>query len=99
METFRKLHSMAFDNSDSMSFAAKKEKFSFGREDSIQVMLDYCILSKMEVEKSAEELDEGDHMHLETFNIWVVFFSKYGTLPAAQENEVMDILLEEICFC
>ena len=65
METFCNLHSIAFDNSDSMSFAAKKEKFFFGREDSIQIMWDYCILSKMEVEKSAEELDEGDHMHLD----------------------------------
>ena len=91
METFRNLHSIAFDNSDSMSFATKKEKFFFGREDSIQVMWDYCILSKMEVENSAEELDEGDHMHLENFNMWAEFFSKYGTLPAAQENEVMDL--------
>ena len=46
METFRNLHSITFDNSDSMSFAAKKEKFFFEREDSIQVMWDYCILSK-----------------------------------------------------
>ena len=91
METFRNLHSIAFDNSDSMSFATKKEKFFFGREDSIQVLWDYCILSKMEVENSAEELDEGDHMHLENFNMWAEFFSKYGTLPAAQENEVMDL--------
>ena len=45
----------------------------------------------MEVEKSAEELDKGDHMPLENFNIWAEFFSKYGTLPAAQENEVMDL--------
>ena len=30
-------------------------------------------------------------MHLDNFNIWAEFFSKYGTLPAAQENEVMNL--------
>ena len=73
METFRNLHSIAFENSDSMSFA-EREKFFFGREDNIQVMWDYCILSKLDVEKSSEELDEGDHMHLDNFNIWAEFF-------------------------
>ena len=64
METFRNLHSIAFNNSDSMCFVEKKEKFFFGKEDNIQVMWDYCILSKLDVEKSSEELDEGDNMHL-----------------------------------
>ena len=101
METFRNIHSIAFDNSDSMSFAERKEKFFFGKDNNIQVMWDYCILSKLEVEQSSEELDEGDHMHLDNFTIWAEFFSKYGTLPATQENEIMDLfkyLLEEICF-
>ena len=73
METFHNLHSIAFENSDSMSFAERKEKFFFGREDNIQVMWDYCILSKLDIEKSAAELDEGDHMHLDNFNIWAEF--------------------------
>ena len=91
METFRNIYSIAFDNSDSMSFAERKEKFFFGKDNNIQVMWDYCILAKMEVEQSSEELDEGDHMHLDNFNIWAEFFSKYGTLPASQENEIMDL--------
>ena len=45
METFRNIHSIAFDNSDSMSFAERKEKFFFGKDNNIQVMWDYCILS------------------------------------------------------
>ena len=60
METFRDLHSIACNSSDSMSFVDKKEKFFFGKEDNIQVMWDYCILSKLDVEKSSEEVDEGD---------------------------------------
>ena len=91
METFCNLHSIAFNNSDAMSFAEKKENFFFGKEDNIQVMWDYCILSKLEVEKSSEELDEGDHMHLDNLNIWAEFFAKYGTLPASQENEIIDL--------
>ena len=91
METFRNVHFITFDNSDSMSFAERKEKFFFGKDNNIQVMWDYCILAKMEVEQSSEELDEGDHMHLDNFNIWAEFFSKYGTLPASQENEIMDL--------
>ena len=43
METFRNIHSIAFDNSDSMSFAERKEKFFFGKDNNIQVMWDYCI--------------------------------------------------------
>ena len=54
-------------------------------------MWDYCILSKLEVEQSSEELDEGDHMYLDNFTIRAEFFSKYGTLPATQENEMMDL--------
>ena len=61
------------------------------KDTNIQVMWDYCILSKLEVEQSSEELDEGDHMHLDNFTIWAEFFSKYGTLPATQENEIMDL--------
>ena len=54
-------------------------------------MWDYCILSKLDIEKSSKELDEGDQMHLDNFDILAEFVSKYNSLPAEQENEIMDL--------
>ena len=48
-------------------------------------MWDYCILSKLNVEKSSEELGEGDQMHLNNFDMWVEFFSKYNSLSKCEQ--------------
>ena len=91
METFRNLHSTAFDNSDELSSIEKKAKFFFGDKDNLQVMWDYCILSKMDSERSSEELDEGDLMHLENFEAYAKFFATFKTLEAKYEDEIMDL--------
>ena len=46
METFHNLHSIAFVNSDKMSATEKRDRIFFGSSDNIQVLWDYCILSK-----------------------------------------------------
>ena len=65
METFRNVHLLAHDMSDTMSAAEVKAKLFFGGSDNICVVWDYCILSKLQGEKSSEELHESNAMHLE----------------------------------
>ena len=45
----------------------------------------------MDSEKSSEELDEGDLMHLENFESYAKFFATFTTLEAKYEDEIMDL--------
>ena len=74
-----------------MSNAEIKEKFFFGSNNNMTVVWDYCILSKMEVDNSEEEVDESDKMQFEIFQKLIKFYEQNGTFAAYFENEIMDL--------
>ena len=51
-----------------MSFDNKKRNFFFGRWQNIQIALEYCILSGMDMKDTTGELDESDIMMVEEFH-------------------------------
>ena len=73
-----------------MSSAQKKEKFFFGGRKYISVICDYCILSKMEADKSSQEGDASDKMQLEIFERLSRFYEANHTLPAHADDDIMD---------
>ena len=84
-----------------MSNAEIKEKFFFGSNDNMTVVWDYCILSKMEVDNSEEEVDESDEMQFEIFQRLSTFYEQNGTFAAYFKTKswiCSDTFVAEICF-
>ena len=79
MATFCNVHSLAHDISERMSIAEIKEKFFFRSHDNLRVVWDYCLLAKMELDNSEEELDE---MQCEIFQRLSAFYEQTGTFAA-----------------
>ena len=49
---FRDLTTIVWDNSDTISLDARKKSFFFGRRTTLQLMWEYCYLSKIDLEQS-----------------------------------------------
>ena len=67
---FRDLLQISFDNSGTLSGKDLKEKFFFGHSSNLQIMWEYCYLSKVDMDISGEELDRrlrSDLMIVENF--------------------------------
>jgi hypothetical protein len=64
---FRDLCSIVWDNSDNIPFDKSKKNFFFGKRSNLQIMWEYCILSKVDMEESGDILDESDVMIVEDF--------------------------------
>ena len=52
---FRDLTSIVWDNSDTISLDSRKKSFFFGKRANLQVMWEYCSLSKIDMEESGDE--------------------------------------------
>ena len=57
---FRDLTTIVWDNSDTISLDARKKSFFFGKRTNLQLMWEYCYLSKIDLEQSGETLDQSD---------------------------------------
>ena len=73
---FRNLTSIASDNSDTIPLDIRKKEFFLGKSNNLKLMLEYCILSKLELEESGEELDESDLMIVGYFNCIMEFYKR-----------------------
>ena len=71
---FRDLIQISFDNSGTLSGKDLKEKFFFGHSSNLQIMWEYCSVSKADIELSPGILDDGDLMRLEDFNLLMDFY-------------------------
>ena len=64
---FRDLTSIVWDNSDTIPLDSRKKSFFFGKWTNLQLMWEYCCLSKIDLEQSGEVLDQSDLMIVEGF--------------------------------
>ena len=54
-------------------------------------MLEYCILSKLELEESGEVLDESDLMIIGDFNCIMEFYKREKTIKICDDDSMMEI--------
>ena len=73
---FRDLCTIVWENSDTMSFETKKRNFFFGRRQNLQIILEYCILSDLDLKDTSGELDESDIMMIEEFHRIFNFYKR-----------------------
>ena len=88
---FHDLLKISFDNSGTLSEKDRKEKFFFGHPKNLQIVWEYCMLSKIDIEVSPGLLDEGDTMRIEDFNSLMDFYLIHNTLQVSQENMIMEV--------
>ena len=53
---------------------SSRQEFFLGKSNNLKLMLEYCILSKVELEESDEVLDESDLMTVRDFNCILEFY-------------------------
>ena len=51
--------------SDTPPEDTKTRSFFFGKRTNLQVMCEFCIISKLDIDETPEQLDEADFMRLE----------------------------------
>ena len=73
---FRDLTSIVWDNSDTISLDSRKKSFFFGKRTNLQLMWEYCYLSKIDLEQSGEILDQSDLMIVEDFKRLMEFYNQ-----------------------
>ena len=88
---FRDLCAIVWDNSDTLSVETKKRNFFFGRRQNLQTILEYCILSDLEMKETSGELDESDLMMVEEFHKMFNFYKKEKTISVSDDNNLMDV--------
>ena len=91
LTSFRDLCAIVWDNSDTMSVETKKRNFFFGRRQNLQTILEYCILSDLEMKETSGELDESDLMMVEEFHKIFNFYKKEKTISVSDDNMLMDV--------
>ena len=72
---FRDWPTIVWDNSDTLSLEARKKRFFFGKRTNLQLMWEYCYLSKIDLEQSGETLDQSDLMIVEDFKRLMEFYN------------------------
>ena len=96
---FRDLCSIVWDNSDTIPLDTRKKNFFFGKRSNLRIMWEYCILSKVDMEESADILNESDLMIVEDFRHIMEFYNHTKTYKVSDDECVMDIfryLLKQI---
>ena len=88
---FKDLCTIVWDCSDITSFDNKKRNFFFGRRQNLQIALEYCILSDMDMKDTTGELDESDIMMVEEFHRIYNFYKKEKTFFVSDDGTFMDI--------
>ena len=88
---FRDLLQISFDNSGTLSGSDQKEKFFFGHTSNLQIMWEYCSVSKADIDLSPGNLDDGDLTRLEDFNLLMVFYNTNKTLKVSDEDLVLEV--------
>ena len=88
---FRNLTSIVWDNSDTIPLDIKKKEFFLGNRINLKLMLEYCILSKVELEESGEVLDESDLMILGDFNCILELYTRDKTIKICDDHSMMEI--------
>ena len=88
---FRDLASNVWDNSDTISLDARKKSFFFGKRTNLQLMWEYCYLSKIDLEQSGESLDQSDLMIVEDFTRLLEFYNREKTFKVCDDEIMMDI--------
>ena len=88
---FRDLLQISFDNSGTLSGRDQKEKFFFGHTSNLQIMWEYCSVSKADIDLSPGNLDDGDLMRLEDFNLLMDFYNTNKTLKVSDEDLILEV--------
>ena len=88
---FRDLTSIVWDNSDTIPLDSRKKSFFFGKRTNLQLMWEYCYLSKIDLEQSGEVLDESDVMIVEDFKRLMEFYNRERTFKVCDDETMMDI--------
>ena len=88
---FRDLIQISFDNSGTLSGKDREEKISFGHSSNLQIMWEYCSVSKADIELSPGILDDGDLMRLEDFNLLMNFYNSNKTLKVSDEDLILEV--------
>ena len=88
---FRDLTSIVWDNSDTIPLDSRKKSFFFGKRSNLQIMLEYCYLSKVDMDISGEELDQSDLMIVENFKRITEFSNREKTFKVWDDEIMMDI--------
>ena len=88
---FRDLTSIVWDYSDTVPLDSRKRSFFFGKRTNLQIMWEYCYLSKVEMETSGEELDRSDIMIVEDFERVREFYNQEKTFKMCDDETMMDI--------
>ena len=88
---FRDLTSIVWDYSDTSPLDARKKSFFFGKRTNLQLMWEYCYLSKIDLEQSGEELDQSDLMIVEDFKRLMEFYNRERTFKVSDDETMMDI--------
>ena len=88
---FRDLTSIVWDNSDTIPLDSRKKSFFFGKRTNLQIMWEYCYLSKVDLEISGEELDRSDIMIVEDFKRIMEFYNHEKTFKVCDDETMMEI--------
>ena len=80
---------ISFDISGTLSKQDQKDKFFFGHNDNLQIMWEYCSLSKIDMDISPGLQDEGGKMRVDDHNVLMGFFLIHKTLKVSQEIHVL----------
>ena len=88
---FRDLTSIVWDYSDTSPLDARKKSFFFGKQTNLQLIWEYCYLSKIDFEQSGEELDQSDLMIVEDFKRLMEFYNRARTFKVSDDETMMDI--------
>ena len=87
---FRDLCTIVWDNSNTIPLDTIKKNY-FLKRTNLQLMMEYCILSKMEMDESGDELDEGDLMIVEDLKHIGKFCNQEKAIQVCDDDCFMDI--------
>ena len=72
---FQDLCSIVWDKSDTIPLDTRNKNFFFGKRTNLQLIFEYCMLSKIDMDEPREELDESNLIIVEEFNRIMNFYN------------------------